>query len=127
MELSFGDRFHQIPKSNAGNIPLKNEESKFELSPNKKKANPNKKNVVKYCLDHEVISGTTMCESCEHKFSCLAYFSSFEIIEIRKFYCYYDNEPKNESQIYESLISYLMKHQVHNYESLPRDKVSLSS
>jgi hypothetical protein len=46
MELSFEDRFHKIPQSNFVEVsPLStlNQESKYELTPNPKKANPNKK------------------------------------------------------------------------------------
>jgi hypothetical protein len=121
----FEDRYFKIPAITTGDssINSRNQERRYELNPHKKKPNPNKKNPVKYCLDTEVIINTTLCNSCEHKFSCFAYFSAFEIIEIRKSFCYQDGLAKNESQIYESLINYLLKHQVKNYESLPHDQV----
>ena len=124
MKLSYEDRYNKIPPTIANITNPLNQESRFELRSSVKKPNSNKKNPAKYCIDSEVVINSVMCNNCEHKFCCLAYFSSFEIIAIRKSFCYQDSEPKNESHIYESLINLLIKHQVKNYESLSHDKVS---
>jgi hypothetical protein len=127
MSIGFNDRYDKIPLLPAfdkeANFSV-SQDNRFQLSHNSKKSNPNKKNPVKYCLDIDVILNTTICRTCEHTFSCLACYSGVEIIEIRKLFCYnHDGSTKNETQIYESLINFLMKHQVKNYESLPHDKV----
>lgn len=128
MSISFSDRYNKIPQlptseKEESNLSV-SQEPRFQLSNNSKKPNSNKKNPVKYCLDLDVILNTTICRTCEHPFSCLAGYSGLQIIDIRKLFCYnYDGLVKNETQIYESLVNSLMKHQVKGYESLPHDKV----
>lgn len=63
-------------------------EQKFAHCSKPKKPNPDKKKPEKYSLDHEVIMDTVMPHNCEHKTPCLTYFSAYEIVQIRKRFCY---------------------------------------